>query len=51
MRSISLNKVTRCINGTEDRSFQVLRFTDGDVKQNLEGVLHGIPNRIDEHGI
>ena len=29
----------------------VLRFTDGDVKQNLEGVVHGIRNWIDEHGI
>ncbi len=31
--------------------FRVLRFTDGDVNQNLEIVVHGIRNWIDENGI
>ena len=35
----------------ENLDVRVLRFTDGDVRQNLEGVLQGIRNWIDENAI
>ena len=35
----------------ESLGVRVLRFTDGDVKQNLEGVLQGVRSWIDENAI
>ena len=35
----------------ENLGVRVLRFTDGDVKQNLEGVLRGVRNWIDKNAI